>query len=72
MGDKATKAAVLYANVHHSELKEKYPLWQDRVKVISRIWRELNAEARKEFVNWARQYDLRVVNYTIRLIKRRL
>jgi histone-lysine N-methyltransferase MLL3 len=36
LGDKATKAAVLYANVHHSELKVKFPLWQTRAKAINR------------------------------------
>ncbi|KAL3091354.1 hypothetical protein niasHS_007147 [Heterodera schachtii] len=55
LGDKATKAAVLYANVHHTYLKDKFPIWTDRVRMISRIWRDLNPEKRQEFVEWARK-----------------
>jgi len=65
LGDKATKAAVLYSNVffwkkkfilkfflkiQHPNLKEKFPLWSDRVRQINKIWRELNPEKRQEYV----------------------
>jgi len=42
LGDKATKAAVLYANLCHPDLKTKYPNWNDRVKMINRVWRLLD------------------------------
>nr|CAD2208147.1 unnamed protein product [Meloidogyne enterolobii] len=58
LGDKATKAAVLYSNIQHPNLKEKFPLWSDRVRQINKIWRELNPEKRQEFVELARKNRL--------------
>lgn len=55
LGDRATKAAVLYANINHPELKQDHPLWNDRVKHIHRIWRLLDANIRQEYVNKARE-----------------
>ncbi|CAD6185990.1 unnamed protein product [Caenorhabditis auriculariae] len=55
LGDKATTAAVLYANEKHANLKEQYPEWTDRVRQIQRLWRVLSAEERQEYVNRARE-----------------
>uniref|UniRef100_A0A1I7RZ32 Histone-lysine N-methyltransferase n=1 Tax=Bursaphelenchus xylophilus TaxID=6326 RepID=A0A1I7RZ32_BURXY len=55
LGDKATKAAVLYSNMIHPELKEKFPQWSERVKQINKIWRQLDADKRSEYVNKARE-----------------
>uniref|UniRef100_A0A0N5AVU6 Histone-lysine N-methyltransferase n=1 Tax=Syphacia muris TaxID=451379 RepID=A0A0N5AVU6_9BILA len=55
LGDRATKAAVLYANINYPRLKEDYPLWNDRGKQIHRIWRSLEPGTRQEYVNKARE-----------------
>ncbi|CAD5214716.1 unnamed protein product [Bursaphelenchus okinawaensis] len=55
LGDKATKAAVLYANIVHPELKEKFPQWSERVKQINKQWRQLDADKRLEYVAKARE-----------------
>ncbi|KAI1731709.1 PHD-finger domain-containing protein [Ditylenchus destructor] len=55
LGDKSTKAAVLYANVEHPSLKHKYPLWSDRVKAINKVWRMLDSDRRQEYVEMARK-----------------
>lgn len=55
MSDKATKAAVLFANTEHAYLKEKYPLWSDRVKRINNLWRKLSSADRDVFVKKARE-----------------
>lgn len=54
LGDKATKAAVLYANIEHPELKTTHPKWADRVKVINRYWRQLDQTERQKYVSRAR------------------
>lgn len=55
LGERATKAAVLYANVNHPEWKKDYPEWNERVKQIHRMWRSLDANSRQEYVNRARE-----------------
>ncbi|KAI6214634.1 hypothetical protein M3Y94_00291700 [Aphelenchoides besseyi] len=54
LGLKATKAAVLYANMVLTNLKEEHPLWNDRVKVINRQWRMLSSDEREKYVKLAR------------------
>uniref|UniRef100_A0AC35FFK5 PHD-type domain-containing protein n=2 Tax=Panagrolaimus sp. PS1159 TaxID=55785 RepID=A0AC35FFK5_9BILA len=55
LGDKATKAAVLHANVMFPLLKETFPNWNDRVKQIHRLWRGLHVNQRQEYVQKARE-----------------
>ncbi|CAJ0587552.1 unnamed protein product, partial [Mesorhabditis spiculigera] len=55
LGDKATKAAVLYVNINFPNLKAKYPEWNDRVKYIQKQWRILSSEERKKYVEMARE-----------------
>uniref|UniRef100_A0AC34GVX6 Histone-lysine N-methyltransferase n=1 Tax=Panagrolaimus sp. ES5 TaxID=591445 RepID=A0AC34GVX6_9BILA len=55
LGDKATKAAVLHANVMHPDLKINFPNWNDRVKQIHRLWRGLHVNQRQEYVQKARE-----------------
>lgn len=55
LGDKATKAAVLYSNLFHTDFKERYPVWSERVKHINRVWRMLDAANRQKFVDMARK-----------------
>lgn len=55
LGDKATKAAVLYANMEYPNLKTEYPNWIDRAKQIHRNWRNLGPERRAEYVQKARE-----------------
>uniref|UniRef100_A0AC35U9E1 Histone-lysine N-methyltransferase n=1 Tax=Rhabditophanes sp. KR3021 TaxID=114890 RepID=A0AC35U9E1_9BILA len=54
LGEKATKAAVLYSNLHFPELRKHHPNWSDRAKLIHRNWRALSAEDRNQFVGMAR------------------
>ncbi|TKR77904.1 hypothetical protein L596_018797 [Steinernema carpocapsae] len=55
LGDKATKAAVLYANVTFPNLKNEYPEWSERQKQITRLWRALGQEERLKYVARARE-----------------
>lgn len=55
LGDRATKAAVLYANINYPQWKEQYPEWPERVKHIHRMWRSLDANSRQQYVNKARE-----------------
>uniref|UniRef100_F1KPX5 Histone-lysine N-methyltransferase trr n=1 Tax=Ascaris suum TaxID=6253 RepID=F1KPX5_ASCSU len=55
LGERATKAAVLYANVNYPQWKKEYPEWCERVKHIHRMWRSLDANSRQEYVNRARE-----------------
>ncbi|CAG9534833.1 unnamed protein product [Cercopithifilaria johnstoni] len=55
LGDRATKAAVLYANINYPQWKEQYPEWPERVKHIHRMWRSLDASSRQQYVNKARE-----------------
>uniref|UniRef100_A0A915CUC2 Histone-lysine N-methyltransferase n=1 Tax=Ditylenchus dipsaci TaxID=166011 RepID=A0A915CUC2_9BILA len=55
LGEKSTKAAVLYANLRHSDFKTCYPLWSERVKQINKVWRMLDADKRQEYVDMARK-----------------
>lgn len=55
LGERATKAAVLYANINYPQWKEQYPEWSERVKQIHRMWRSLDANSRQEYVNRARE-----------------
>lgn len=55
LGDKATKAAVLYANLCHPDFKKSYPVWTERVKMINRVWRMLDSDKRGEYVDMARK-----------------
>lgn len=54
LGERATKAAVLYANINYPQWKQQYPEWSERVKHIHRMWRSLDANSRQEYVNKAR------------------
>ncbi|VDN01426.1 unnamed protein product, partial [Thelazia callipaeda] len=55
LGERATKAAVLYANINYPQWKEQYPEWPERVKHIHRMWRSLDADSRQQYVNKARE-----------------
>jgi hypothetical protein len=54
LGDKATKAAVLFSNLVHPELKKNYPQWSERVKRINNLWRKLQPDERDVYVKMAR------------------
>ncbi|XP_066943900.1 histone-lysine N-methyltransferase 2C-like isoform X12 [Macrobrachium rosenbergii] len=56
LGAKATKAAVLYVNVHKPNLKNEYPSVPDRERQIRRIWKNLkDAEQKKMLIQTARE-----------------
>ncbi|XP_068205977.1 histone-lysine N-methyltransferase 2C-like isoform X15 [Palaemon carinicauda] len=56
LGAKATKAAVLYVNVHKPNLKNEYPSVPDRERQIRRIWKNLkDTEQKKMLIQTARE-----------------
>uniref|UniRef100_A0A913HX83 Histone-lysine N-methyltransferase n=1 Tax=Strongyloides stercoralis TaxID=6248 RepID=A0A913HX83_STRER len=55
LGDKATKAAVLYCNINFPNLIVEHPKWSDRSKQIHRLWRALDQETRGIWVAKARE-----------------
>lgn len=50
-----TISPVLYANIKHSNLKTDYPSWNDRIKQISKLWRQLPTEQRQPFPQQVRE-----------------
>ncbi|GMS90299.1 hypothetical protein PENTCL1PPCAC_12474 [Pristionchus entomophagus] len=54
LGDKATKAAVLYVNIAFPDLKMRMPDWSERAKFIHKTWRGLSSEERQVYVQKAR------------------
>jgi hypothetical protein len=55
LGDQATIAMILYANVNNPNLKTEYPNWSDRMKQIAKIWKNLPNEKRAPYVQKARE-----------------
>jgi histone-lysine N-methyltransferase MLL3 len=55
LGALATISPVLYANLNHTNLKNDYPLWTDRIKQISKLWRQLPTDQRQPFLQKARE-----------------
>jgi hypothetical protein len=55
LGENATIAMILYANINHSDLKLNYPKWEERIKQIAKIWKNLPNEKRQPYVTKARE-----------------
>lgn len=55
LGAMATISPVLYANVSCPHLKTDYPVWSDRLKQISKLWRQLSTDQRQPFLQKARE-----------------
>ena len=55
LGENATIAMILYANVNHANLKVDYPKWEERIKQIAKIWKNLPNEKRAPYVTKARE-----------------
>ena len=55
LGENATIAMVLFANKNHPNLKTDYPVWSDRMKRISKIWKSLPIEKRQPYVQQAKE-----------------
>ncbi|RWS06901.1 Histone-lysine N-methyltransferase MLL3-like protein [Dinothrombium tinctorium] len=55
LGPLATISPVLYANLNYPNLKRDYPNWTDRVKQISKYWRQLVADQRQPYLQKARE-----------------
>ncbi|RWS27476.1 hypothetical protein B4U80_04620, partial [Leptotrombidium deliense] len=55
LGSMATISPVLYANLNYANLKTDYPNWNDRVKQISKYWRQLSSEQRQPYLQKARE-----------------
>ena len=54
-GENATIAMILYANINHTNLKMEHPKWEDRIKQIAKIWKNLPNEKRVPYVTKARE-----------------
>ncbi|XP_033151669.1 histone-lysine N-methyltransferase 2C [Drosophila mauritiana] len=54
LGLMATISAVLYANTEHPNLKELFPIWNDRCKQILKRWRSLCNEKKAPFLQKAK------------------
>ena len=46
---------ILNANQNHPTLKTEYPSWADRIKQISKIWKNLPNDKRQPYVQAARE-----------------
>lgn len=55
LGSMATISPVLYANLNHPNLKSEFPNWNDRIKQISKLWRQLATDQRQPFLQKARE-----------------
>ncbi|XP_033732984.1 LOW QUALITY PROTEIN: histone-lysine N-methyltransferase 2C-like [Pecten maximus] len=55
LGEHATISAVLYCNLKHPELRHEHPDWQERVKKIGKIWRQLPSDDKQPFLLQARK-----------------
>lgn len=55
LGLMATISPVLYANTAFPNLKAEYPVWSDRLKQISKLWRQLSTDQRQPFLQKARE-----------------
>ncbi|GFN93146.1 histone-lysine N-methyltransferase [Plakobranchus ocellatus] len=55
MGDQATISCVLYVNMCHPDLKQKYPDWSERSKQIAKLWRKLNPDEKAPYLSKARK-----------------
>ncbi|XP_069067217.1 histone-lysine N-methyltransferase 2C isoform X4 [Pleurodeles waltl] len=55
LGEMATVAPVLYANVNFSNLKEEFPDWSTRAKQIAKLWRKASSQERAPYVQKARE-----------------
>ena len=55
LGDQATIAMILYANINNPNLKTEHPNWAERMKQIAKIWKNLPNEKRAPYVQRARE-----------------
>ena len=46
---------ILYANQNHPYLKTGYPIWDHRIKQISKVWMNLPNDKRQPYVQAARE-----------------
>ena len=44
---------ILYANENLPNLKSEYPVWNDRIKEIAKIWRNLKDDKRQPYTKAA-------------------
>lgn len=54
LGDKATKAPVLYSNIAYPQLRDTYPEFEDRLPIILQLWRKLRIEEKIYYAESAR------------------
>jgi hypothetical protein len=55
MGDMATVTAVLYANMKHPDLLQKFPEFSERYKQMVKLWRKVSTDERKFYLIRARE-----------------
>ena len=49
LGDQGDTSMILYANKKHPNLKIEYPIFDDRIKQIAKIWRNLPPNKRRPY-----------------------
>ena len=55
LGDMATVTAVLYTNMKHPDLVQKFPEWPVRYKEILKLWRKVSTDERKPYLTRAKE-----------------
>ena len=55
LGEMATISPVLYANMAFPNLRLEHPVWSERIKQITKLWRQLNTNDRQPFLQKARE-----------------
>ena len=55
LGDQGDTSMILYANKKHPNLKIEYPIFDDRIKQIAKIWRNLEPNKRRPYQTAAQE-----------------
>ena len=55
LGDQGDTSMILYSNKNHPNLKIEYPNFDDRIKQIAKIWRNLQPNKRRPYQTLARE-----------------
>ena len=55
LGDRATIANILYANINYKSLREDYPNWKERLVQIQKVWNMVPKHTRSDYQKKALQ-----------------
>ena len=66
LGDQGDTSMILYANKEHPNLKIEYPIFDDRIKQIAKIWMNLPPNKRQPYSTAAREnHRARCINWQV-------